>query len=132
MDDVESSLTSLIRLKSLGVKIAIDDFGTGYSSLSYLKRFPVDILKMDRSFVNRMEADGDSVVIVETMIALSHTLGLEVVAEGVENTKQLELLRGLDCELAQGFHFSRPLPASAASDFLREVMLGGRSLVHSG
>ncbi len=131
MENVESSLTALIRLKSLGVKVAIDDFGTGYSSLSYLKRFPVDILKIDRSFVGRLELDSDSAVLVETMIALSHTLGLEVVAEGVENTKQLELLRGLGCELAQGFHFSRPLPASAANDFLREVMLLGRSLVHS-
>jgi EAL domain-containing protein (putative c-di-GMP-specific phosphodiesterase class I) len=111
MEDATAALDILLALKEIGVQLAIDDFGTGYSSLSYLKRFPLDILKIDQSFVETLggEAGGDE--IVSAVIDLAHALGLKVVAEGVETTAQLQILRSLGCDLAQGFLFSRPLPA---------------------
>jgi diguanylate cyclase (GGDEF)-like protein/PAS domain S-box-containing protein len=111
MEDATAALDILRALKEIGVQLAIDDFGTGYSSLSYLQRFPLDILKIDQSFVETLgvEAGGDE--IVSAVIDLAHALGLKVVAEGVETTAQLQILRSLGCDLAQGFLFSRPLPA---------------------
>ena len=96
-------------MRVLGVRIAIDDFGTGYSSLSYLHRFPVDTLKIDRSFVGRLEEDPESAAIVSTTVALARTLGLSVTAEGVETIGQLRKIRELGCDLAQGFYFARPM-----------------------
>ena len=111
MDDVESSVEALLGLKALGVQLAIDDFGTGYSSLSYLRRFPVDIVKIDRSFVSGLGEDPAADAIVAAVVNLAHALGLIVVAEGVETEQQLVLLRALGCDRAQGFFWSRPLPA---------------------
>jgi diguanylate cyclase (GGDEF)-like protein len=112
MKDAAAALVVLQALKEIGVLLAIDDFGTGYSSLSYLQRFPLDILKVDRMFVHELGQDAGGDEIVSAVISLAHALGLEVVAEGVESTQQLEILRSLDCDFAQGFLFSRPVPAS--------------------
>ena len=108
MDDVEMSEETLGRLKTLGVKLVVDDFGTGYSSLSYLRRFPVDVLKVDQSFVDGLGHDTGDSAIVTAVVTLAHTLGLHAVAEGVETTEQLSELRRLDCDTAQGFYFARP------------------------
>jgi diguanylate cyclase (GGDEF)-like protein len=112
MRDAAAALVVLRALKELGVLLAIDDFGTGYSSLSYLQRFPLDVLKVDRMFVHELEGDNGGREIVSAVISLAHALGLEVVAEGVETEQQFEALRDLDCDFAQGFLFSRPVPAS--------------------
>jgi diguanylate cyclase (GGDEF)-like protein len=114
MVNAESALVMLRRLKTLGVQISIDDFGTGYSSLSYLQRFPVDTLKVDRSFVGRLGLDPENQEIVRAIVALAHSLGLDVVAEGVEEGSQATLLRAIGCECVQGFYFSRPLDGEKA------------------
>jgi EAL domain-containing protein (putative c-di-GMP-specific phosphodiesterase class I) len=108
----------LKELRSLGVKLSIDDFGTGYSSLSYLHRFPFDTLKIDRSFVGRMEEQSDNAEIVRTILVLAHNLGMDVVAEGVETEEQLAILRAMNCQCGQGFLFSKPKDASLAEQFL--------------
>lgn len=105
MQDVEKTIASILRLKALNLRFSIDDFGTGYSSLSYLHRFPVDRLKVDRSFVSRMEDSSENLAIVQTVIMLSHKLGMDVVAEGVEKVSQMEILRDLGCEYVQGYIF---------------------------
>ena len=112
MEDAASALGVLRALKEIGVLLAIDDFGTGYSSLSYLQRFPLDILKVDRLFVEALGVNAEGEEIVSAVINLAHALGLEVVAEGVETSEQLQILRSLECDLAQGFLFSKPLPAT--------------------
>jgi diguanylate cyclase (GGDEF)-like protein len=130
MEDAESTTRMLTRLKDMGVRISVDDFGTGYSSLSYLKRFPLDELKIDRSFVATMHEDADSLAIVRTIIALAKTLKLDVVAEGVETNAQGDLLRAMGCDRAQGFLFSRPRDAE---DALSETTLSGvRGALQSG
>ncbi|MEO8464488.1 MAG: EAL domain-containing protein [Gammaproteobacteria bacterium] len=111
MHDGEQMVETLQAIKRLGVHIAVDDFGTGYSSLSYLKRFPVDRLKIDGSFVRDIAADTDDATIVRTIIALGHNLGLKVLAEGVETEAQLEFLKANDCDEMQGYHFSKPVSA---------------------
>jgi EAL domain-containing protein (putative c-di-GMP-specific phosphodiesterase class I) len=111
MHDAPQLVTMLDELKQLGVKISVDDFGTGYSSLSYLKRFPVDRLKVDRSFVEHMTTAGDDATIVRAIITLGHNLGLKVVAEGVETQQQARALRAYQCDEAQGFLFARPVSA---------------------
>jgi diguanylate cyclase (GGDEF)-like protein/PAS domain S-box-containing protein len=111
MHDAPQLVTMLDELKQLGVKISVDDFGTGYSSLSYLKRFPVDRLKVDRSFVEHMTTAADDATIVRAIIALGHNLGLKVVAEGVETAQQARALRAYQCDEAQGFLFARPVSA---------------------
>jgi EAL domain-containing protein (putative c-di-GMP-specific phosphodiesterase class I) len=105
-------------LKLLNMRISIDDFGTGYSSLSYLQRFPFDNLKIDRSFVGRMQSCADSLEIVRTIMALAHSLDLSVVAEGVESIDQVVSLLDLGCEMAQGYLFSKPLPAEQVEPLL--------------
>ena len=101
-------------LKSLGVRISLDDFGTGYSSLSYLRRFPVDTLKIDRSFVVAMDESDECREIIRTVLNLAMTLGLEVIAEGAETEAQIRYLESLDCKFCQGYFYSRPVPADQA------------------
>ena len=108
----------LFRSKSLGVQISIDDFGTGYSSMSYLQRFPLDHLKIDLSFVRAMDQAPENREIVKAIIGLAHSLGLKVVAEGVERAGQRDLLASLDCEYGQGYHFSHPVGAAEAEALL--------------
>jgi EAL domain-containing protein (putative c-di-GMP-specific phosphodiesterase class I) len=112
MHHAEDTVRTLGQLHEMGVHLAIDDFGTGYSSLSYLKRFPLHALKIDRSFVKDLESDPDDAAIVTAIIAMARSLNLRVVAEGVETVGQANFLRGLACDLAQGFHFGRPMPAA--------------------
>lgn len=109
MDNTESAMDMLLQLKAMGIQLSIDDFGTGYSSLSYLYRFPLDWMKIDRSFISRIDVDGDKLELVRTIITLAWNLGIEVVAEGVETRKQLAQLKALNCEYAQGHFFSKPL-----------------------
>jgi diguanylate cyclase (GGDEF)-like protein/PAS domain S-box-containing protein len=111
MDDADATLAAIERVHALGVKLAIDDFGTGYSSLGYLKRFPVDAVKIDRSFVDGLGVDPGDTAIVSAVIGLAHALGLRVVAEGVETRAQLDELAALGCDRAQGFLFAQPRPA---------------------
>ncbi len=118
MENAESATAMLEQLKKLGVQLSIDDFGTGYSSLSYLHRFPIDTLKVDRSFVSRMSIDGNNCEIVQAIITLAHTMRMDVIAEGVETLEQLEQLRGLQCEQGQGYFFSKPLDIEAATQLL--------------
>jgi PAS domain S-box-containing protein len=118
MADADRSAVVLSELKALGVRLNIDDFGTGFSSLSRLQRFPVDTLKIDRSFVSRMDRDPETQEIVRIIVMLAHGLGLRVVAEGVETEEQSDLLKQIGCELAQGYLFSRPASAETIQDVL--------------
>jgi EAL domain-containing protein (putative c-di-GMP-specific phosphodiesterase class I) len=106
------------QLRALGVRLSIDDFGTGYSSLSYLRRFSVDTLKIDQSFVSTMRGAPENCAIVSTIVTLGRNLGLQVVAEGVETADQLETLRSFGCDAAQGYFFSRPVPSNAVKTLL--------------
>src|SRR6185437_12928094 len=109
MADLEASAARLGELRALGVRLAIDDFGTGYSSLSYLEQLPVDVLKIDRSFVSRLGSTDEEAVLVRAIAQLGQALNLGIVAEGVELPEQASELRALDCGLAQGYYFARPL-----------------------
>ena len=121
MSDAPATISTLEELKALGVRLVIDDFGTGYSSLSYLQRFPVDYIKIDRSFVGGLDTDPAATALVHGMIDLAHTLDIEVIAEGVERIDQLERLCAMRCDLAQGYYFSEPLPGEAMDALLSEV-----------
>ena len=121
MADVEASVAALRGLRDAGVRVAVDDFGTGHSSLSYLKRFPISILKIDRSFVRDLPDDADDRAIARAILSLGRSLELEVVAEGVETRAQLELLRGEGCGAAQGYLFSPPVPAAELPDVVRRL-----------
>ena len=120
MTDTEENLAQLLRLKRLGVALAMDDFGTGYSSLAYIGRFPMDVLKIDRSFVDRLNGDRADASRVQTIVRLGQSLGMATVAEGIEEPGQLAALRAMGCQLGQGYHFSRPLPAAEAGRLLRD------------
>lgn len=120
MRDPQATGEMLRRLHDLGVRVAVDDFGIGYSSLAYLKHFPLDVLKIDRTFVSDLPRDADDAVIVEAAISLGHKLGLGVVAEGVETEEQYRFLRGHGCDLAQGYFCCPPLPTAEVDTFLAE------------
>jgi diguanylate cyclase (GGDEF)-like protein/PAS domain S-box-containing protein len=120
MKDAEGIADAMHMLHDLGVSFSVDDFGTGYSSLAYLKRFPIDILKIDRSFVRDLATDPNDVAIVRTIIAMAHTLGMRVVAEGVETHEQLRFLRAQDCDSTQGYYCSAPLSAGEFSGLLED------------
>lgn len=119
--DVDSSRALLMSLKALGLTISIDDFGTGYSSLSYLKRFPIDILKIDQSFVRDMLSDSSDAAIVDAIINLGRSLQLELVAEGVETAAQMDAMLGKGCYLMQGYHYCRPMPFQQISDYIQRM-----------
>jgi len=125
MVDTAATLNRLFQLKSLGVRLAIDDFGTGYSSFAYLRRFPIDILKIDKSFVDGVATEPTASALVDAMIRIGKTLRLETVAEGIEKIEQADRLRALQCDIGQGYLFSRPLPSDAISTFLRERSVNG-------
>ena len=118
MEDAESAAATLDAFHDLGISVAIDDFGTGYSSLGYLRRFTVDKIKIDRTFVNDIGEDPDDAAIVDAVIGLGHSLGHCVIAEGVETPAQLAYLKARGCDAVQGFHFSRPLPALDVAEFI--------------
>ncbi|MFV1983362.1 MAG: putative bifunctional diguanylate cyclase/phosphodiesterase [Thiohalomonadales bacterium] len=118
VDNIEDTRKALVRLHDRGIKISIDDFGTGYSSLAYLKKFPIDILKIDRSFVNDITTHGDDAIIVETIIAMARSLKLEITAEGVENKEQLQFLAERNCDEIQGYFFSKPLTSEQLVDYV--------------
>jgi EAL domain-containing protein (putative c-di-GMP-specific phosphodiesterase class I) len=118
MDDVELTSSILTRLHTLGVRLAIDDFGTGHSSLGYLARFPIDVVKIDQSFVCDIEHDPVKSAIVSAVVALSQAIGSTTVVEGVETGAQLEELKQLGCDVAQGFYFARPVSAASFGKLL--------------
>jgi EAL domain-containing protein (putative c-di-GMP-specific phosphodiesterase class I) len=120
MNDVEHAISVMRQLKKLGVKLAIDDFGTGYSSLAHLKRFEIDVLKIDQTFVRDLTVDPDDAAIVITIIALASNLDLEVISEGVETEEQIAFLRQHGCQQMQGYYFSRPVPPGAFITVLEE------------
>ena len=119
MDNVESAISTMYQIKEMGIAIAIDDFGTGYSSLSYLKRFPIDILKVDRSFVMDIPNDLDDMAITAAVVAMAHKLNLRVVAEGIETKDQLDFLRSNRCEYGQGYLIARPMPISDLESYIQ-------------
>ena len=119
MGDAENTIATLHGLKELGVKLSIDDFGTGYSSLSYLQKFPLDTLKVDRSFITDIGENSDNMAITEAIIAMGHSLGLQIIAEGVETQAQLDFLIARSCEVIQGFFFSKAIPASEIPAFAK-------------
>ena len=118
MDNVDAAMEILTRLHTLGIKLGLDDFGTGYSSLSCLHRYPFDMLKLDKSFVQRLGTDDESAEIVRTIVTLAHNLGLEVIAEGIETPQQLTYLKTLGCEYGQGYLFSQPVDTETATALL--------------
>ena len=118
MENAEAATIMLQNMKALGVQLSIDDFGTGYSSLSYLHRFPIDTLKIDRSFVSRMGVNGENSEIVQAIITLARSMKMDAIAEGVETAIQLEQLRAMQCEQGQGYFFSKPVDSEAASRLL--------------
>jgi EAL domain-containing protein (putative c-di-GMP-specific phosphodiesterase class I) len=125
MDDPERATVALAELRRMGIAIAVDDFGTGYSSLSYLQRFPVDVLKIDRAFIEPLNhTEPASTALVSTIIGLAHTMGLGIVAEGIERPDQLDRLIELGCPMGQGYLLSRPLDVDQATEFLARRDLG--------
>jgi len=123
MENPDSIADVLQQFKALGIHVHMDDFGTGYSSLSYLHRFPLDVLKIDREYISTMSADTDYTQVVQTVVALAHTLNMQVIVEGVETDQQLRKLLALNCDFAQGFYFAKPLIADDA----RELISSGRT-----
>ncbi|MEQ8497966.1 MAG: EAL domain-containing protein, partial [Sneathiellaceae bacterium] len=113
MQNPEQNVRVLERVKALGVDLALDDFGTGYSSMSYLKRFPIDFVKIDRSFIRDIETDPHDKAITEAIVVMAGKLGLRTIAEGVETEEQDAMLRGIGCDYGQGYLFARPMPEEA-------------------
>jgi EAL domain-containing protein (putative c-di-GMP-specific phosphodiesterase class I) len=126
MSDPEESVDILQRLSRMGIVVSVDDFGTGYSSMSYLRRFPIDKLKIDRSFITNVMTSSDDAAIVQAIISLAHSLRLTVVAEGVETAEQMAFLQKHGCDQYQGYFFSKPVPAAAFAEMLRTEPCDGR------
>jgi len=126
MENASSAVDKLRKLKALGCTLSIDDFGTGYSSMSSLQQFPLDTLKIDLSFVRRLDTSQEGLEIVKAIVSLAHSLKLQVVAEGVERTEQKMILTVLQCEYAQGYLYSKPLPAPQAWDYIQSCDGGCR------
>jgi diguanylate cyclase (GGDEF)-like protein len=120
IEEADAPMAALAQLRQHGLRLSLDDFGTGYSSLSYLKRFPLDSLKLDRSFIRGLGSGEEDRAIVEAVVTMARTLGLDVVAEGVETERQLAEVRALECPFAQGYLFARPLPPAAMTDLLSD------------
>jgi len=120
MLDVDAAVVTLRRLRELGVRIAIDDFGTGYSSLSYLRRFPIDILKIDKAFIDGITLDGDDATLAEAVVGLGQALRLQTVAEGIESADQKSMLSALGCDYGQGYLFARPGSAEDIVELVRK------------
>jgi EAL domain-containing protein (putative c-di-GMP-specific phosphodiesterase class I) len=118
MDSVDKALRCIDKLKSMGIQIAIDDFGTGYSSLSYLNKFPADLLKIDKSFIDAMNTSDSSRQYVAAIISMGHIMGFNVISEGVEDQEQLKTLREIDCDYVQGFIWGRPLSPDDAEKLI--------------
>jgi len=118
MNTQASTEHKLLLLREAGMQVAIDDFGTGYSSLAYLKKFAVDYLKIDRSFIHNLTPSSTDLTLCEAIIAMAHRLGLSVIAEGVETREQCDLLRSIGCDYGQGYFFSRPVPMAAFEQLL--------------
>ena len=121
MHEADATRRTLETLSASGIRIAIDDFGTGYSSLAYLKRFPLDVLKIDRSFVSELAVDPNDAAIVKTIIGLAENLHLDVVAEGVETKEQLEFLRANNCRFIQGYLIGRPAPGEDVPALIERI-----------
>jgi EAL domain-containing protein (putative c-di-GMP-specific phosphodiesterase class I) len=119
MEDVESAVETMNELRDMGINIHIDDFGTGYSSLSYLDRFPVNALKIDRSFINKLEADGRNGEVILSIVSLANSLNFEVIAEGVEREDQLNNIKDLHCQYGQGYLFARPMEAAELEAWMK-------------
>ena len=118
MDDTVSNSSVLQQLRSIGVRVAVDDFGTGYSSLGYLHELPIDLIKIDRSFVDRLSLGADEAVVANAIIRLGHSLGLEVIAEGIEQIGQADDLIAMDCRLGQGYYYAHPMPLAQLREHL--------------
>jgi EAL domain-containing protein (putative c-di-GMP-specific phosphodiesterase class I) len=129
MRNTTNAQTRLTALKSLGVRIAIDDFGTGYSSLAYLQKFPVDSLKIDRSFITGMSHSPEGDALLHTLMQLGKSLNLQTLAEGIEESGQLTRLQIEECDVGQGFLFARPLPADKVEAFLKQTKRSGAEVI---
>jgi EAL domain-containing protein (putative c-di-GMP-specific phosphodiesterase class I) len=126
LKDDEVTAERMARIRETGARIAIDDFGTGYSSLSYLQQFPVDAIKIDRSFTERLSADGRNFEVTRTIVELGRSLGLEIVAEGIEHAGQVAAIRSLGCTHAQGYYFGRPMPADEFARMISQAILASQ------
>jgi EAL domain-containing protein (putative c-di-GMP-specific phosphodiesterase class I) len=131
LHDAPQTRRALDRIKKLGVRLSLDDFGTGYSSLSYLRRYDFDVLKIDRSFIADIERKPESVGLVKAIIAMAHSLGMEVIGEGVETSMQADFIHSRECNLAQGYYYGKPLPAEAFSAWLAQYKPEVRSQLES-
>jgi EAL domain-containing protein (putative c-di-GMP-specific phosphodiesterase class I) len=118
--NASATISALNSLSNIGVRFAIDDFGTGYSSLSYLRRFPIDTIKIDRSFIRDITEDSDDAAITSAIVVMAQSLSLNVIAEGVETDKQLEFLREHNCNNIQGYHYCHPLPEQQITKLLQQ------------
>jgi EAL domain-containing protein (putative c-di-GMP-specific phosphodiesterase class I) len=121
MDNPNNARDILESCQQDGMLISIDDFGTGYSSLSYLHHFPINILKVDRSFINNMTSDKSAFELVKSIISLSHNLGMKVIAEGIETQQQADLLKQLKCDQMQGYHYAKPMPLHDFLSYLQNI-----------
>ena len=123
MKNMDDTISTIMDFTNMGIGISIDDFGTGYSSLSYLKKFPLESLKIDRSFVSDIPEDKDDMMITSAIISMAKSLGLKVVAEGVENRQQIAFLKEHQCDFLQGYYFSRPVPAVEFEQLLKKQLI---------